>query len=131
LSDSDSHLFFGCQTAILTDLAAGNEPSDFIYDDSKPEEIDAKVGDDAPHRYIDLEIKKFVDEKRGGENALIQIVVPPLVYGLGKGYVTFESRCEKDLNLKSFIFQTLQQSQYSNPILDPDQYQSWIQRSFR
>jgi hypothetical protein len=72
------------QTGELTDLAAGEYASDYIYDDSKPSEIDARLPFDAPHRAIDLYIKQFADNQKG-ENVRIQIILPPTVYGLGIG----------------------------------------------
>ncbi|KAH8930444.1 hypothetical protein BT69DRAFT_1327913 [Atractiella rhizophila] len=60
------------------------ELSEYVYDDTLPAEMDERLEDDAPHRQMDLEIKRFVEGKEGGD-ARIQIVLPPLIYGIGEG----------------------------------------------
>jgi len=56
--------------------------SDKIYSDLDPVDIDATVPDTAPHREIDLAIIRA--RKEIGEQAKIVIVLPPLVYGIGR-----------------------------------------------
>jgi len=65
-------------TAILDDGAAGSKKSDKIYHDNVRSEIDS-VPDNAPHRPIDLAIKKAHEEL--GAKAKIAIVIPPLIHG--------------------------------------------------
>ncbi|KAH6884123.1 hypothetical protein B0T10DRAFT_531359 [Thelonectria olida] len=70
----------GC--SVLTDWEpSGERESDKIYEEDKPETIDS-VADDAPHRAIDLAILKHRNEL--GAKAKISIVVPPVIYGVGK-----------------------------------------------
>ncbi|KAJ4204133.1 hypothetical protein NW759_014970 [Fusarium solani] len=70
----------GCSA--ITDGSDGGHASDTIYQDDKPETIDS-IADDAPHRAIDLAILKSRTEL--GAKAKISIVLPPVIYGLGKG----------------------------------------------
>ncbi|KAM0415792.1 hypothetical protein ACHAPT_013253 [Fusarium lateritium] len=70
----------GCSA--ITDGSDGGHASDKIYQDDKPETIDS-IADDAPHRAIDLAILKSRAEL--GTKAKISIVLPPVIYGLGKG----------------------------------------------
>ncbi|KAJ9150180.1 NAD(P)-binding protein [Coniochaeta hoffmannii] len=69
----------GCSA--ITDNSGGERISDKIYEDDKPETIDS-IADNAPHRAIDLAILK----RRGelGSKAKISIVLPPVIYGVGK-----------------------------------------------
>lgn len=69
----------GCSA--ITDGSNGDHVSDKIYEDDKPETIDS-IADDAPHRSIDLAILK--SRKELGTKAKISIVLPPVIYGLGK-----------------------------------------------
>ena len=69
----------GCSE--IVDESHGTYVSDTIYEDDKPEKIDA-LPDTAPHRSIDLAILKR--RKELGSKAKISIVLPPLIYGLGK-----------------------------------------------
>jgi nucleoside-diphosphate-sugar epimerase len=69
----------GCSA--ITDGSNGDHVSDKIYEDDKPETIDS-IADDAPHRSIDLAILKRRREL--GANAKVSIVLPPVIYGLGK-----------------------------------------------
>jgi nucleoside-diphosphate-sugar epimerase len=69
----------GCSA--ITDGSNGDRVSDKIYEDDKPETIDS-IADDAPHRSIDLAILKRRREL--GTDAKISIVLPPVIYGLGK-----------------------------------------------
>lgn len=69
----------GCSA--ITDGSNGDHASDTVYQDDKPETIDS-IADDAPHRAIDLAILK--GRRELGANAKISIVLPPLIYGLGK-----------------------------------------------
>lgn len=52
-----------------------------MYQDDKPETIDS-IADNAPHRAIDLSILKARREL--GAKAKISIMLPPVIYGLGK-----------------------------------------------
>ncbi|KAH7318945.1 hypothetical protein BKA65DRAFT_92718 [Rhexocercosporidium sp. MPI-PUGE-AT-0058] len=69
----------GCSE--ITDQSHGKYVSKTIYEDDKPEAIDA-LPDSAPHRKIDLAILK--KRKELGSKAKISIVLPPVVYGVGK-----------------------------------------------
>jgi len=62
-----------------------SDSSSHVYNDTNPADIDARLPDSAPHRDIDLAIKRFVDKNEGGDNARIAIVLPPLIYGVGNG----------------------------------------------
>lgn len=68
-------------TSELVDNSKGMYKSDKIYSDERPEEVDA-VPDSAPHREIDLAI--LAARKELGTKAKIIIILPPLVYGVGK-----------------------------------------------
>ncbi|KAH6986948.1 hypothetical protein EDB80DRAFT_817595 [Ilyonectria destructans] len=70
----------GCSA--ITDGSNGDHASDTVYQDDKPETIDS-IADDAPHRAIDLAILKSRGEL--GAKAKISIVLPPIIYGVGKG----------------------------------------------
>eukprot|EP01103_Thecamoeba_quadrilineata_P019835 TRINITY_DN8227_c0_g1_i1.p1 TRINITY_DN8227_c0_g1~~TRINITY_DN8227_c0_g1_i1.p1 ORF type:complete len:343 (-),score=50.12 TRINITY_DN8227_c0_g1_i1:141-1169(-) len=69
----------GCSA--ITDKSNGEYMSDKIYEDDKPETVDS-ISDDAPHRGIDLAIIKR--RKELGHKAKISIVLPPVIYGVGK-----------------------------------------------
>jgi nucleoside-diphosphate-sugar epimerase len=69
----------GCSA--ITDGSNGDHASDTVYQDDKPETIDS-IADDAPHRAIDLAILKSRNEL--GANAKISVVLPPVIYGVGK-----------------------------------------------
>ncbi|EXJ93415.1 hypothetical protein A1O1_01807 [Capronia coronata CBS 617.96] len=69
----------GCSA--ITDGGHGERMSDKIYEDDKPETIDS-IADNAPHRSIDLAILKRRREL--GTKAKISIVLPPVIYGVGK-----------------------------------------------
>jgi nucleoside-diphosphate-sugar epimerase len=69
----------GCSA--ITDGSNGDHVSGMVYEDDKPEQIDS-LADDAPHRSIDLAILK--SRRELGTNAKISIVLPPVIYGLGK-----------------------------------------------
>jgi nucleoside-diphosphate-sugar epimerase len=69
----------GCSA--ITDKSEGKYVSDKIYEDDKPETIDS-IADDAPHRQIDLAI--LGHRKQLGAKAKVSIVLPPVIYGLGK-----------------------------------------------
>jgi nucleoside-diphosphate-sugar epimerase len=64
---------------LLADTAEGEYKSDTIFDDEKPEEIDA-LPDSASHRLIDLEIIRAGQEL--ASHAKIAIMIPPLIYGV-------------------------------------------------
>ncbi|KAH8656290.1 hypothetical protein BGZ61DRAFT_466976 [Ilyonectria robusta] len=70
----------GCSA--LTDKSNGDHTSDTVYQDDRPETIDS-IADDAPHRAIDLAILRSRSEL--GAKAKISIVLPPVIYGMGKG----------------------------------------------
>ncbi|CAM1504904.1 Fc.00g024950.m01.CDS01 [Cosmosporella sp. VM-42] len=66
--------------SLFADDSAGDHPSEKVFDDEKPKDIDA-LPDSAPHRLIDLAIL-------GGTNPLgnlvkLAIMIPPVVYGVG------------------------------------------------
>ncbi|EPY53033.1 NAD dependent epimerase/dehydratase [Schizosaccharomyces cryophilus OY26] len=67
-------------TSILSDNSAGAFKSDMVFEDDKPEGIDA-LPDSAPHRTIDLPIVRRREIL--GEHAKIAIMMPPLIYGVG------------------------------------------------
>jgi len=69
----------GCSA--ITDNSNGEYASEKIYEDDKPETVDS-IADDAPHRSIDLAILKR--RKELGAKAKISIVLPPVIYGVGK-----------------------------------------------
>ncbi len=69
----------GCSA--ITDKSDGEYVSNKIYEDDKPETVDS-IADDAPHRQIDLAILE--GRKQLGAKAKISIVLPPVIYGLGK-----------------------------------------------
>ncbi|KAE8452051.1 hypothetical protein EG329_002216 [Mollisiaceae sp. DMI_Dod_QoI] len=69
----------GCSE--LTDQSNGAFVNPTIFEDDKPEAIDA-LPDSAPHRSIDLAILR--KRKEFGRHAKISIVLPPLIYGVGK-----------------------------------------------
>lgn len=69
----------GCSE--ITDKSDGKYAGGTIYEDDKPEAIDA-LPDSAPHRSIDLVILK--KRKELAPHAKISIVLPPLIYGVGK-----------------------------------------------
>lgn len=66
-------------TSLLSDGSAGAYKSDKVFDDAKPEDIDA-LPDTAPHRQIDLAFLR--GRKELGTQAKISIVLPPLIYGV-------------------------------------------------
>lgn len=68
-------------TSAITDKSGGEYVSENIYEDDKPETVDS-IADDAPHRQIDLAILER--RKQLGAKAKISIVLPPVIYGLGK-----------------------------------------------
>lgn len=74
---------------MLVDDAKGTrpQPPSYTFYDFKPEDIDARLADDAPHRPIDLALKRKLmsPEKEKEHNARAQIVLPCLIYGLGSG----------------------------------------------
>lgn len=69
-------------TSELVDNSRGMYASDKIYTDKDPEDVDKNVPDTAPHREIDLALLKA--RKEIGTKAKIIIILPPLVYGVGK-----------------------------------------------
>jgi hypothetical protein len=64
--------------SLIGDDSAGAYKTDKIYQDDKPEDIDA-LPDTAPHRLVDLVIVKA--RKRVGKAAKLAIMIPPLIYG--------------------------------------------------
>lgn len=69
----------GCSE--LADNSGGAYKNEKVYEDDKPEMIDA-LPDSAPHRQIDLAILRR--RKELGTKAKISIVLPPVIYGVGK-----------------------------------------------
>ncbi|WYZ37002.1 hypothetical protein EsH8_II_000508 [Colletotrichum jinshuiense] len=69
----------GC--GVITDDSNGQYAAEKIYEDDKPDMIDA-LAPDAPHRRIDLAILKGRAEL--GATAKIAIVIPPVIYGVGQ-----------------------------------------------
>ncbi|KAK5174828.1 uncharacterized protein LTR77_001911 [Saxophila tyrrhenica] len=69
-------------TSELVDNSKGMYASDKIYTDLDPGDIDASVPDTAPHREIDLAILR--GRKEIGSKAKIVIILPPLIYGVGR-----------------------------------------------
>ncbi|KAI1371669.1 hypothetical protein F4677DRAFT_434801 [Hypoxylon crocopeplum] len=69
----------GCSA--ITDQSDGKYVNEMIYEDDKPETIDS-IADDAPHRVIDMAILKRRSEL--GAKAKVSIVLPPVIYGVGK-----------------------------------------------
>lgn len=69
-------------TSELVDNSKGMYASEQIYTDKDPDYIDNHVPDTAPHRAIDLAILKARKELE--TKAKIVIVLPPLIYGIGK-----------------------------------------------
>jgi nucleoside-diphosphate-sugar epimerase len=65
--------------SLLGDDSKGMFASEKIYEDDKPEDIDA-ISDDAPHRKIDLAIVNA--GKKLGSKAKLAIMIPPLIYGI-------------------------------------------------
>ncbi|BGP17091.1 hypothetical protein JCM10213_006879 [Rhodosporidiobolus nylandii] len=58
-------------------------PDTLVFADKSPEIFDKNIPDHAPHREIDLTIKKAVES--GKLNAKISIILPPCIYGIGTG----------------------------------------------
>ncbi|GAA5910357.1 uncharacterized protein JCM6883_002978 [Sporobolomyces salmoneus] len=58
-------------------------PESIYFSDENPEQFDNLVPDHAPHRDVDLLIKKAVED--GKLNAKISIMLPPCIYGRGTG----------------------------------------------
>ena len=69
-------------TSELVDNSKGNYVSDTIYTDKDPAFIDSNVPATAPHREIDLAILRARQDI--GTKAKIIIIMPPLIYGIGK-----------------------------------------------
>lgn len=64
---------------LISDSANGDYKSATVFNDEKPDEIDA-LPDTASHRLIDLAIVKA--RKELASHAKIAIVIPPLIYGV-------------------------------------------------
>jgi nucleoside-diphosphate-sugar epimerase len=69
-------------TSELVDNSKGMYATEKIYTDKDPADVDANVPDTAPHREIDLAILKV--RKELGTKAKIIIILPPLIYGVGR-----------------------------------------------
>lgn len=65
--------------SLLGDDAKGQFATEKIYEDDKPEAIDA-ISDEAPHREIDLAIVRSI--KPLGPKAKMAIMIPPIIYGV-------------------------------------------------
>lgn len=72
-------------TSLLGDNSSGEYPSDRVFHDDTPGDIDG-LPDSAPHRLIDLAIVKA--RERLGTKAKLAIMIPPLIYGVS----TWENR---------------------------------------
>jgi nucleoside-diphosphate-sugar epimerase len=66
-------------TSLIGDESAGEYLSEKVFQDDKPEDIDA-LPDSAPHRLVDLAIVKA--RRRLGTAAKLAIMIPPLIYGV-------------------------------------------------
>ncbi|BGP17093.1 hypothetical protein JCM10213_006877 [Rhodosporidiobolus nylandii] len=64
-------------------LTVPEHPDSLVFADKSPEIFDKNIPDEAPHREIDLTIKKAVES--GMLNAKITIILPPCIYGIGTG----------------------------------------------
>ncbi|EXJ88988.1 hypothetical protein A1O3_02052 [Capronia epimyces CBS 606.96] len=73
-------------TSLLSDDSRGEYRGDRIFDDARPQDIDA-LPDTAAHREIDLAIVRARDRlASAGARAKLAIVIPPLIYGLNPKY---------------------------------------------
>ncbi|CZT14679.1 related to Weak similarity to Y.pseudotuberculosis CDP-3,6-dideoxy-D-glycero-L-glycero-4-hexulose-5-epimerase [Ramularia collo-cygni] len=68
-------------TSFLSDDSKSEYSSETVYQDDKPEELDA-LPDSASHRLIDLEIIRARQEF--GTQAKLFLMLPPLIYGVVK-----------------------------------------------
>ncbi|GAA5992273.1 hypothetical protein JCM10908_000399 [Rhodotorula pacifica] len=64
-------------------LTVPTHPDDVCFNDKDQAKFDTLIPDHAPHREIDLTIKRAVEEKR--VHAKVAIMMPPCIYGLGTG----------------------------------------------
>ncbi|TNY17269.1 hypothetical protein DMC30DRAFT_369979 [Rhodotorula diobovata] len=64
-------------------LTVPTRPTDVVFTDKDPKTLDEQIPDDAPHREVDLAIKKAVESKE--LNAKVSIILPPCIYGIGTG----------------------------------------------
>ncbi|GJN91313.1 hypothetical protein Rhopal_004332-T1 [Rhodotorula paludigena] len=64
-------------------LTVPTHPVDVIFNDKDQAKFDRLIPDHAPHREIDLTIKKAVESKE--LNAKVSIMLPPNIYGVGTG----------------------------------------------
>lgn len=64
-------------------LTVPTHPDDVCFNDKDQAQFDTLIPEHAPHREVDLEIKKAVEEKR--VHAKVAIMMPPCIYGLGTG----------------------------------------------
>lgn len=70
------------------DKSDGTETSDFIYSDKRPEELDA-LPEGSGHKAAHVLITNAVRERKVG-SAKVAIVMPPLIYGVGDGFVALQ-----------------------------------------
>ncbi|GAA5929149.1 NAD-dependent epimerase/dehydratase family protein [Sporobolomyces koalae] len=71
------------QTSGTGVLTVPLHPESIYFSDEDPEQFDRLVPDHAPHRNVDLLIKRAVEE--GKLNARISIMLPPNIFGRGTG----------------------------------------------
>ncbi|BGP08980.1 hypothetical protein JCM10049v2_004834 [Rhodotorula toruloides] len=64
-------------------LTVPTHPDHITFNDKDPAKFDKLIPDHAPHREIDLTIKRAVEE--GKLNAKVSIILPPCIYGIGTG----------------------------------------------
>lgn len=64
-------------------LTVPTHPDEVCFNDKDQAKFDTLIPDHAPHREIDLTIKRAVEEKR--IHAKVSIILPPCIYGLGTG----------------------------------------------
>ncbi|KAK4703532.1 hypothetical protein P7C70_g2685, partial [Phenoliferia sp. Uapishka_3] len=70
-------------TGAIMDQSDGTETSDFIYSDKRPDQIDARP-EGSGHKAAHVLISNAVRKGKVG-SAKVAIVMPPLIYGVGKG----------------------------------------------
>ncbi|GAA5979738.1 hypothetical protein JCM11641_004071 [Rhodosporidiobolus odoratus] len=64
-------------------LTVPTHPKELVFADKSQNLFDEKIPDNAPHREMDLTIKRAVES--GKLNAKVSIILPPCIYGIGTG----------------------------------------------
>lgn len=64
-------------------LTVPTHPDDVCFNDKDQAKFDRLIPDHAPHREIDLTIKRAVEANQ--IHAKVSIILPPCIYGLGTG----------------------------------------------